>query len=139
MRQCQRGVTLIELMVVMVIISILAAIAYPSYRQQVLRSSRSEARSVLLQAAQALEKCFTRFAAYNNPDCVAANNLGSITGIFSAEGLYQVSFDSILPNAYTLRAVPKGGQIADTECGAFTLTETGLRGVAGPGGAQKCW
>ena len=62
----QRGVTLMELMVVMVIIGILAAIAYPSYRAQVRRSNRTEARVALEQTAGALEKCYTRYMAYND-------------------------------------------------------------------------
>jgi type IV pilus assembly protein PilE len=45
MRQAQQGVTLIELMAVMLIIGLLAAIAYPSYRQQVIRSNRTEAKA----------------------------------------------------------------------------------------------
>ena len=70
----QRGVTLMELMVVVVIVGILAAIAYPSYRAQVRRSNRTEARVALEQTAGALEKCYTRYMVYNdNTNCPASN------------------------------------------------------------------
>ena len=70
----QRGVTLMELMTVVAIISILASIAYPSYRAQVRRSNRTEARVALEQTAGALEKCYTRYMAYDDAaNCPAAN------------------------------------------------------------------
>ena len=62
----QRGVTLMELMTVVAIIGILTSIAYPSYRAQVRRSNRTEARVALEQTAGALEKCYTRYMAYND-------------------------------------------------------------------------
>ena len=78
MMRKQRGVTLMELMVVVVIIGILASIAYPSYRAQVRRSNRTEARVALEQTAGALEKCYTRYMAYNdNTNCPTANQFNA--------------------------------------------------------------
>ena len=51
-RQAQRGFTLIEVMIVVAIVGILSAIAYPSYQEYVRRGHRAEARAGLLQAAQ---------------------------------------------------------------------------------------
>src|SRR6185369_10407130 len=87
----QRGVTLMELMVVMVIIGILAAIAYPSYRAQVRRSNRTEARVALEQTAGALEKCYTRYMAYNDiANCPAANQFNGAWPIRPPRGSYPV-------------------------------------------------
>lgn len=54
-----KGFTLIELMIVLVVIGILAAIAYPSYQNYVQRAQRVEAQAAMMDAAQAMERCFT--------------------------------------------------------------------------------
>ena len=77
MERFQKGVTLMELLIVVVIVGILAAIAYPSYRAQVMRSHRSDAKIALERAAQTLERCFTN----SNPKglrrvCGAERQLG---------------------------------------------------------------
>ncbi len=138
MRQRTAGVTLIELLIVVAVIGILAAIAYPSYRQYVLRASRTEAKVALLQWAQVLEKCFTRFGTYSDPQCQAATNVAA--GSLSPEGRYRVTpVAPITAMGYVLQAAPQGGQAGDTQCGVFTLDQTGQRGVTGPGGVATCW
>jgi type IV pilus assembly protein PilE len=58
MRKYMRGVTLLELMIVLVIISILAAIAYPNYREYIIRAKRTEAKAALLQIATQQERFY---------------------------------------------------------------------------------
>nr|WP_290829194.1 type IV pilin protein [Halomonas sp.] len=62
----QRGFTLIELMIVVVIIGIVASFAYPSYTRHVQKSMRSDAHAGLTQAAAALERCYTRTYTYRH-------------------------------------------------------------------------
>ena len=71
-KQGMRGVTLIELMVVVVIIGILVAIAYPGYQSQLQKTRRADGKTALLNAAQRLERCFTRYNTYADADCDVA-------------------------------------------------------------------
>ena len=76
MKRKQRGVTLIELMIVMAIIGIIAAIAIPSYRRYVVRANRADAKTALLQTAQLLERCYTNSTpyAYNSATCTGGGD-----------------------------------------------------------------
>ena len=71
----QRGMSLMELLVVMVIVGIISAIAIPGYRQYAMRTHRTDAKVALTSRAAGLERCFTRYPAYNSPDCTAATSL----------------------------------------------------------------
>lgn len=137
MRNSNRGVTLIELMIVVVIVGILAAIAYPSYRQQVMRSSRADGKTILMDRAQALEKCFTRYGVYNNGNCQAFTG----SPFMSEQRRYQVTVavNNATPTRFTLTATPQGAQAGDAECGSFTLNEVNQRGITGTGTVQRCW
>ncbi|HEY0682399.1 MAG TPA: type IV pilin protein [Steroidobacter sp.] len=135
MRRKQLGVTLIELMIVVAIISILATIAYPSYRQYVLRSNRTEAKAELMEAAQELEKCYTRYGAYNDAaNCVAFSRLNA--GRDSDGGRYRISLAQSSERSYRLQAAPLGAQM-DDKCGTLTVNEIGTRGHQGDD--PKCW
>ena len=91
----QRGMTLMELLVVITIIGLLAAIAYPSYRAQVRRSNRTEARVALEQTAGALEKCYTRYMVYNDlTNCPTANQFDAGGGSNTPRGFSGHGHDS---------------------------------------------
>ncbi len=133
-RSGQHGVTLVELMIVVVIIGIIAMIAIPSYRQQVLRSGRSDAKAALMQTAQNLERCFTSTSTYTA--CV-------VLPAASPEGLYSVTAgdddDEITGTTYLLTATPQDGQAEDTACGSFTIDQANDRGITGTGTEDECW
>ena len=128
------GITLIELMIVVVVVGILAAIAYPSYRGQVMQTHRADGKATLMQVSQALERCYTRFAAYNNGGC------GVVFPVASPEGHYSVTATALTASAFTLDATPQGGQASDAECGVLRLTSTGIEGSQGAStDANDCW
>lgn len=115
-----KGMTLIELMVVVLIISILAGIAYPSYRQYAIRANRTEAKTALLQVSQSLEKCYTRYNAYNDGNC-------NVDTSFDTESeTYRISA-MLTENTYVLSAAPLGGQADDATCGTLAMNEQGVR------------
>lgn len=139
MRSKQGGFTLIELMIVVAVVGILSAIAYPSYTEYVRRGHRTEARTGLLQAQLWLERAAT--ATGNYP--AAADFPDALKTLPS--GRYDVSY---VPNGdpistYGLTATPKGAQSGD-KCGDYTLSNTGLRGAKGKTAGQSgydtdCW
>lgn len=132
----QSGFTLIELLVAVAILGIVAAIAIPSYNAYVTRSNRTEGKAILMNTAQALERCYTRYNAYNADECNVS------FPIESENDHYQMAAANQTINAatYTLTAVPQGVQATrDTECANFTLTHNGTRGVSGSGDVTDCW
>ena len=135
----RRGFTLIELMIVVAVIAIIAAIAFPSYQNQIQKTRRADAQSALLQAAQALERCFTRQNSYVG--CINAPQT-------SPDGFYVLTFPSPptppgganpSATAFLLQAAPAAGtsQVGD-RCGTFTLDQRGNRGSGGAP-ADRCW
>ncbi len=130
----QSGFTLIELMIVVAIVGILSAIAYPSYAEYIRRGHRAEARAGLLQAAQWLERSATATGTY--PLTVAfPANLKAVPN-----NRYDIAVVSD-GATFTLTATPKGAQTGD-KCGNYTLTNTGLRGAKGATTGDivtECW
>ena len=130
----RRGATLIELLLVLVIIGILTAIAYPSYRAQVRRSNRTEARVMLEQTAGALEKCYTRYMAYNDiANCPAANQFNGGATVPTQNGFYVISTPTLNGTQFTLRADAQNAQASDTACTRMELDQSGNHTPA------TCW
>jgi type IV pilus assembly protein PilE len=123
------GFTLIELMIVVVIISILAAIAYPAYQQHVREGKRADAHAALLRIATIQEKFFSN----NNAYAVSTTTLGyAAHPAISNDGNWAVTVGGVGPAAFTLTAAPAGGHV-DGACPNITLNSAGLRGPA------ACW
>ena len=136
MNKRMKGITLLELMIVVVIVGILAAIAYPSYRDYLVKARWTEAKTALTETAAKLERCFTRFNVYNKTTCPDVTLPINVT---TPKGNYTITTTTLTKTAFTLQAAPAGGQVADTACGNFTLTSTGVQGISGTKTAQDCW
>lgn len=135
-----RGFTLIELMIVLAIVAILAAIAVPAYNNQVRKAQRAEARSALQQITLLQEK----FRA-DNPTYGAAADLGIANPAPSENGLWNITVTlQALPApagsaGYTLTAAKVGG-LSDSTCGAsMTITVDNTVNPATSKAPAACW
>lgn len=131
----RRGFTLVELMIAVAIVGILAAIAYPSYLEQVRRGQRTDATAALLDLAQRLERFRTVNGTYDMP-----RGAGGLVGA-SPEGLYDLYVTSANATSYAIEARPRTGRAVagDSRCGTFSLDQAGIKGVSGDHGADYCW
>lgn len=132
--QRSRGFTLIEMMIVVVILAILAAIALPSYQKYVLRSHRAEGQALLSEAAARQERYF----AQNNSYASSAAALNMTSYVASLQ-YYGLAISNVGASTYTLTATATGSQARDSECLTLTLDQAGTRGATGTGTASSCW
>lgn len=133
------GFTLIELMIVVAIVGVLAAVAYPNYREYVMKGNRSDAKASLTRSAQELTRCFTSFNRYDHDDCAEAALYDA--AYVSTERFYALTA-VINPTTFVLTATAAGTQQADTNCTAFTLSNTGARTAAtstSTDSTARCW
>jgi len=144
--QAQRGVTLIELVIVMIIIGILAAIAIPSYRNYVMRSQRSDAKDAVLALATQQEKHYLQCNTYATAiDAATSCADGELQGAaVSKNGWYGLAIDAASATAFSVSATAINGenQYQDTDCRTFAVDQAGVRTAEDAGGADntdECW
>ncbi len=132
------GFTLIELLIVVTVLGILSAVAYPGYISYVLKSARSEGKAILVTAAAKEESFFQNNKTYTTAMTTAGLNMSGM----SESGKYQLTItcNAVAPNctSFTLTATPLGGQTKDTKCLNLTLTSAGVKGASGTDGTA-CW
>lgn len=164
-RRPAAGFTLIELMIAVAIVAILASIGLPSYTSYIARARRADARSQLVQAAQFMQRFYAANDSYltdrsgnNISDTTTGVPTASINPVnllhspADATALYDLNIPQgtaplTTSASFTIRMVPvTGGKMENDECGTYTLTSLGLRGVIVGGTAStsgalrdKCW
>jgi type IV pilus assembly protein PilE len=133
------GFTLIELMITVAVIGILAAVALPSYLSYIQRGSRAEAREIMLEDAQFLERNYTESNRYDKDSAGNAVVLPYTTSPKSGTVKYNISvaYGTAPAQTFTLSAVPTGGMAGDT-CGTLTLDSQGTKGATSAD-LDLCW
>ena len=141
----QSGFTLIELMVTVAILGILASIAYPSYQEYVKRANRVDAKAVLLETAQVLERNFTEANRYDQTSGGTTINTAWLPfqqAPKEGTAKYTIKFAASMPTqtTYTLEAVPTGTMTGDA-CATLTLSHLGVKTVSSSATktAAECW
>ena len=133
-----KGFTLIELMIVVVIVGILAAVALPAYTSYMAKGKRADARATLLEGAQFMERLYSARSTYNDnlgvtfPQRLKVSPAGAPAGSVN----YNVSVTWASGTGFTLVATP----IQADDCGALQLTSTGVKTRQGTGLSDaECW
>lgn len=131
MARKMRGVTLMELMIVVVIVGILAAIAYPNYRDFAARAKRNEAKAILLEIAQNQERFYLQNSRYGS-----LAELGYASPLDTDTGSYRVTIPAADAVNFTAQASYLLGGNEAGKCLTFTIDG---RGAKGSGPLADCW
>lgn len=133
------GFTLIEVMIVVAVVAILAAVALPSYRDYIVRSNRSAAQSFMLEVASKQERYMLDARTY----AADMATLG-LTVPSNVSPNYTVTTAPVAgpPPTYTVTATPVAGSkqaAEDTKCGTLTVDGAMNKTASGSGGLSFCW
>ncbi len=140
--QNERGFTLLELVIALLLVAILAAIAAPSYREHVRKTHRKEAVTALVDLSLRLERFHAKTNAYPATATEASNLLAAIN---PPPSFYTLSFENIgtdsTATTYKIKAtrISSAAQASDAECGDYALTNESRRSASGTGTLEKCW
>lgn len=138
------GFSLLELLIAIVIVGILASVAYPSYVDALVKSKRRAAQACLSNYAQYMERYYTANMRYDENAAGTDNTLPALdcaTNQNTGED-YSYSLSAVARSTYSLSATPRATSVQstrDSRCGTLTLNQAGTRGASGSAGVDSCW
>jgi type IV pilus assembly protein PilE len=143
MKSLNQGFSMIELMFVVAIIAILAAIVYPSYQEQIRKAGRTEAKNLMVEMSAKQE----RFRYSNTGYAATLAALGYPGTVQTENGKYTltmtVGLTGTIPTSYVLTATPLTPQQQKDRCGALSVSHTGAQTSSGlspfPANDPLCW
>jgi len=136
--RAQRGFTLMELMITVAVVGILAAIAYPSFTEQIARSRRTEAQTILLSGQQWMERFYSENYRYDqNSASTLVTDSSQFPSRFSTSPvagqgapLYTIAVSTPTRDSYTITATRRAGSnMATDRCGDMTVDHLGRRSL----------
>ncbi len=146
MKNRQAGFNLIELMVAVVLVSILAATALPSYLGQLRKSRRAEAAIALETLAQEQERFFAQFRTYTSVVAAPDGCGGAACGLRQMSNTTENGYYQLVANGnattYALAATATGPQIKDYDCRTMAINSVGAKvglSASGEDLTDKCW
>lgn len=130
----QSGLTLIELMIVVIIVGILATVAYPNYRDYAARAKRSEAKAALLKIATNQERVYLQDNSYTTDLRRLGFNVAS--NYVTESGSYRLNVTSADANNFSATAtyILTGNEAG--KCASFTIDGRGMQ-TSAP--LTDCW
>lgn len=150
-RQAHTGFTLIELMIAVVVVGILATIAYPSFVEQVRKSRRADAMTEINKVVQAQERYRANNTSYGTHFIVSggrfagvgiATDSGAATTYTGTSGYYSMTMPASGTTSYTVTATAGGSQASDSKCTTLSVALSGgnlAYTSTGSATANQCW
>jgi type IV pilus assembly protein PilE len=128
------GFTLIELMIVVAVVAILAAIAVPAYQEHIVKTRRATGAGCMMEMAQFMERFYTTNMRYDRTAGGAAVALPATQCVTETAEWYTIQLRDGATNAtaYVIEAVPQGSQATkDTKCATIAVDQTGQKSESG--------
>ena len=139
------GLTLVELLIVLVIIGVLTAISVPAYQNSVHKAGRAAAKGALMDVAMRQEQFFMNNKSYSTslsglglPDPYFLDKTTGQVAAADLSRVYKLTLANTSATAYDAVATAVLHQSGDG-CGNYTLTSNGTRSVSGAIGNAACW
>ena len=128
----QRGFSLVELMIVVAIIGILAAVAAPSYLNHIRKGHRTEAQAYMMDLAQRQQQYFTDSRTYAATEAaLGVTRPSGLSGFYQEDSTTTPTIEvSSSPPGFTITFTAIGTQIPDDADGKLTLTNQGVKAPA---------